>query len=269
MRDALRYEWMRIRTVRSTYWLTGAVLAIAALTGFLVALAVRASGEDASADEIAELGPWIGTQFAAAGSPYFVAYLLAIIGILGWGHEYRHGMIRATLTAVPSRSTVFWAKQLVVGGWVALSVAAAYTISVLGAWLVLRGSSFPLPMATAFDGVGRATVYTVLLTWLGMAATSLLRNQTASMVLLFIWPLVVENVVKLVVAVVPGTEGIRPLTRFLPFDAGGRINSDTRLMPGESVFGQPLTWIGGVIVFGGVTLVLVLVALVLFRRRDA
>ncbi|MBA2465316.1 MAG: ABC transporter permease, partial [Nocardioidaceae bacterium] len=31
MIDALRYEWIRIRTVRSTYWLTGVALAFALL----------------------------------------------------------------------------------------------------------------------------------------------------------------------------------------------------------------------------------------------
>ena len=49
-----------------------------------------------------------------------VVFVLAIIGIFAWGHEYRHGMIRASLTALNSRGALWVAKYLVVGAWVAV-----------------------------------------------------------------------------------------------------------------------------------------------------
>ena len=36
MRSALRYEWVRLRTLRSTWWLTGLSLLIAGLLGLPV-----------------------------------------------------------------------------------------------------------------------------------------------------------------------------------------------------------------------------------------
>ena len=64
--------------------------------------------------------------FLSSGEiPNVVCFILAILGIFAWGHEYRHGMIRASLTALNSRTALFVAKTVVVGLWVAGE--AAYT----------------------------------------------------------------------------------------------------------------------------------------------
>jgi ABC-type transport system involved in multi-copper enzyme maturation permease subunit len=272
VRDALRYEWVRIRTIRSTYWLTGLALAFSIAVAVAVAWAMRAAigTEDApSSEDLAEVGGWLGTQFARAGAPYFAAYLLAMIGILSWGHEYRHGMVRATLTSLTSRVAVWSAKYVVATVWVAATVAVGFVLSVLVGWLFLSGEGVDLWNATTYAALGRAVLWTVLLTVLAMAFTALVRNQTAALVLLFLWPLAIENVVTLIFFLVPGLRDHSDLTRFLPFSAGSRINTDSRFAPGETLFGQPLTWVGGLLVFGGLTLVLTALSLALFRRRDA
>jgi ABC-type transport system involved in multi-copper enzyme maturation permease subunit len=272
MTDALRYEWLRIRTIRSTYWLTGLAIAFAVLVSVAVAWAMRSSmgGADApSQADLAEVGPWLGTQFARAGAPYFLAYLLAMIGILSWGHEYRHGMVRATLTALNSRVSVWVAKYLVALLWVALTVTVAFLLAVLVGWLFLSGKGVELWHERTFEALGRAVVYTVLLTAMAMAFTGLVRNQTAALVLLFLWPLAIENIITLVFFLVPGLREHSDVTRFLPFSAGGRINSDSFFARGEEMFGQPLTWVGGLVVFGGICAVLMVLSQVLFSRRDA
>jgi hypothetical protein len=95
------------------------------------------------------------------------------------------------------------------------------------------------------------------------------RNQTAALVTLFLWPLAIENIITLIFFIVPGLRDHAELTRFLPFAAGGRINSDNAFGAGESLFGNPMTWVGGLLIFGGLTVVLMAVSQVLFRRRDA
>ena len=57
------------------------------------------------------------------------------------------------------------------------------------------------------------------------------------------------------------------MTRFLPFNAGGRIMQ--REPQAYDVFGDPLNAVGGFIVFGIFTAVLMALAYVLFERRDA
>src|SRR6185436_3453669 len=110
MNDALRYEWTRIRTIRSTWWLTGSALAIALLISVLLGWVGHHdfSRNGASAEDVDGLGPFLVTQFAASGQiPSLVGFLVAMIGIFAWGHEYRHGMIRASLTALNSRSALW------------------------------------------------------------------------------------------------------------------------------------------------------------------
>jgi len=43
-----------------------------------------------------------------------VAYVLGMLGVFTFGHEYRHGMIRATLTALPQRYNVLLAKIVII-----------------------------------------------------------------------------------------------------------------------------------------------------------
>ena len=132
MIDALRYEWVRITTIRSTYWISGIAIVIGVGLSFLVSMAssFAADGDELpSASEIDFLAPAIATQFAALQGPYIVAYIVAIIGVFAWGHEYRHGMIRATLTAQGSRTTVWVAKYVVLAGWVLAVVLATMLLS--------------------------------------------------------------------------------------------------------------------------------------------
>ena len=96
-----------------------------------------------------------------------------------------------------------------------------------------------------------------------------MRNQTAALVLLFLWPLAIENVITLVFFLVPGLRDHSELTRFLPFTAGGRIQNDSIFSAGETLFGDPMTWVGGLVVFGGLSAALMAASLALFRVRDA
>jgi ABC-2 type transport system permease protein len=272
MTDALRYEWMRIRTIRSTYWLTGLAIVFAVGVAIAVSWAMRSAmgGSDAPSEaDLAEVGPWLGTQFARAGAPYFLPYLLAMIGILSWGHEYRHGMVRATLTALTSRTSVWVAKYVVALVWVAVTVTVAFLLAVVVGWLFLSGKGVDVWTDRTFEALGRAVIYTVLLTGLAMAFTVVVRNQTAALVLLFLWPLAIENIITLVFFLVPGLREHSELTRFLPFSAGGRINSDSFFARGDEMFGQPLTWVGGLVVFGGLCVALMALSQALFRSRDA
>lgn len=272
MIDALRYEWMRLVTIRSTYWLTGLALAFAVVVAAAASWGFATEAEDPnSAAQLGmnQLGPWLGTQFARGGAPYFVGYLLAMVGILAWGHEYRHGQIRATLTTLRSRSSVWLGKYVVVAAWVAVALTACFWAAVLVGALWLRAYPVDLVTGETMAAWGRAVLQGVLLSFMAMAFTGLVRNQTAALVLLFLWPLAIENVITLVFLLVPGLRDHAEVTRFLPFGAGSRIHSDAVPQLGVSTFGEPMTWVGGLVVFGGLAALLMVASLALFRRRDA
>ena len=272
MIDALRYEWTRIITIRSTYWLTGLALAFAVGVSVAIAWGFASTIGDPGGptdQDITELGPWLGTQFARGGAPHVLGFLLAMIGILAWGHEYRHGMVRATLTTLSSRTAVWFAKYVVVLVWVSVAVTACFYASIFVGWLFLRDYAVDLVNASTYEAWARAVLYAVLLACLAMAFTGLVRNQTAALVLLFLWPLAIENVITLVFFLVPGLRDHSELTRFLPFTAGGRIQNDSFFSAGTTIFGDPMTWVGGLVVFGGLSAVLMATSLALFRVRDA
>lgn len=270
MIEALRYEWVRIRTIRSTIWLSVIALVFGIGLSFLVAMGTSFSfdsGTGPRGADLAAIGPGVITQFATMGAPYFVAYILAMIGVFAWGHEYRHGMIRATLTALNSRSASWVAKFVVVGVWVLVVGLLTMLGSLLAGLVWLSDDPVRLVSGATAGAAVRTLVYTVLLTWTAAAFTALTRNQTAALVLLFLWPLAVENVISLVFQLVPALRSHADLTRFLPFNAAGRILNQAA--DATSVFGQPLSLAGALLIFGGLTVAGMAASLALFHRRDA
>jgi ABC-2 type transport system permease protein len=269
VKDALRYEVTRIRTIRSTWWLTGSALAISLIISVLLCWAAHHdfSRQPPTAKDIDGFGAFLVTQFSATGQlPSLVGFLGAIIGIFGWGHEYRHGMIRASLTALNSRSAFWAAKYVVVGVWVALLTLVSMLLSglvglvVLSTWVTVFDSQ-------TFGVMGWQILSNVLLTWLAMAFTSLTRSQAFALVTIFLWPLLVESLVHVFFQLLPGLRDHQDVLRFLPFAAQRRM-TDVLSDP-TSTFGSPLSPLGGALVFGAVTAILLAASFALFEKRDA
>jgi hypothetical protein len=104
--DVLGSEWIKIRSVKSTYWL----LVIAAVTAIggsaIVALSERSSHKPPPLDPVASLFlAWLEYPILALG----------ILGVLSLTNEYTSGQIRTTFAAVPQRLTVLAAKAGVTG----------------------------------------------------------------------------------------------------------------------------------------------------------
>jgi ABC-2 type transport system permease protein len=271
MTDAIRYEWTRIRTIRSTYWLSAIAVLFGVGLSFLVAMGTHFSFDSSqppSRGDLRGFGAGVATQFAWFGVPYFVGYILAMISVFAWGHEYRHGMIRATLTAVPDRITVWAAKYVVVALWVTAMAAVISVASMLVGALILSGTGVDVLTAGGWRMAVRCAAYTLVLTWLVTAFTAVVRQQVVALVLMFLWPFLLENVVSGVVTGIPWlSERFAGAVRFLPFDAGSRMIREEDVVFGDS--SDVLTAWEGFAVFGGFCLVLMALSLVLFQRRDA
>ena len=287
MTAALRYELARLRTLRSTWWLTFGVLLVGvgftAVASLIIRLNINSDelgGQRLSGDMAKFYVDAAMTQFSIVDPMfYLVAFVAAIVGVLAWGHEYRHGMIRATLTAVPQRWAVFAAKYLVVGVWVALLVVTSCLLSLLVSAVFFAGIDVSYDPAHLLGTIGRHVLYSVLVTWLAMSLTVLVRHQTFALVMLFLWPMGVEVLVRtfaLIIGGVQQNDTYVEATRFLPFNAGGRIMQTFGEVGGEfglqrnlETFGDPLGFWGGLIVFGGFVALLVAAAYSAFATRDA
>ena len=107
-RDVLTSEWIKLRSVRSTYWtlLIAAVTAIggSAIVGFATAHSPKGGSKAFDPVAMIFLG-WLEYPVLAVG----------ILGVLAFTSEYSTGQIRTTFTAVPRRRAVLAAKTCVMG----------------------------------------------------------------------------------------------------------------------------------------------------------
>lgn len=272
MRAALAYEWVRLRTIRSTYWLIALSFLFQLLMTMLIAWQLPESGPLSGGDgPIAQLV----TVGASSGiAPLFLAYIVGIVGVFSMGHEYRHGMIRATLTAVPNRTAVFAAKLITT------AVIAAGTALGCIAIALLNGALFGVGMGTT-GGLSQLSLglvlYTVLFTWSGLAFAALIRNQTAAVAMLMLVPTVIESIIRTVVILIKassddptGRTGIINILKYLPYDAGGKMYTRQSIDDLLDILGYtPFGAVGGGIVFGVFVGALLALAYALFLRRDA
>ena len=119
----LTAEWLKLRTVRSSY------LPILAAVGLALFVAIGLANLNVS-----HLPPhpgwqnvqdWVGISFKGFG---VVQLIMAVFGALSITAEYGSGLIRTTFTAKPQRAAVLAAKAAVVGA-VALAVGEALAVA--------------------------------------------------------------------------------------------------------------------------------------------
>ncbi|QDQ11879.1 ABC transporter permease [Streptomyces spectabilis] len=241
MRDLLAAEWIKLRSVRSTWTLLALGCALTVAVGVLFCALIGPEYRAAEAGRQRELDP-VGLPFTGL---QFGQVPLVILAVLAVGNEYGTGMIRTTLAAVPRRGLLLAAKLAVLGltglawglatGGLALSVGS----SVLGAGLPLSGEG-----VRAVAGAG---AYAGLLAVLAGALTFMVRRSMTALGVLLPLLFVVSGVM----ATAPR---LRPLARLLPDRAG------LRLMQAHQDAGD-LTPLAG----GGVLLVWVVLAVVVAR----
>jgi ABC-type transport system involved in multi-copper enzyme maturation permease subunit len=254
--EALRFEWARIRTLRSTYWLIAAALILNAVIAVSVALATRHYPLD---DEI------VGTV-VTGGGPYsplpFAAVFMAVIGIFATGHEYRYGTIQPTLTTVPQRPRLLAAKIIVVGG-AALVVAAVSMLVNVAAGLIVWGEVPDLTDQPLNEALPGYLILVLLWTVLGIALAQLFRGVPSALVVILVVPLIVEQLIT-GLSFVPALAWLGPAARFLPFTAGQRLVD----LGGEAEIDYLTRWASGG-VFAAFVAIILTVAWALFTRRDA
>lgn len=272
MIDALRYEWTRLRTIRSTYWILGVALVFQTALSFLIAWRLPPSGPLSGGEDAFAILVTIGASLGVA--PLFVAYVLGLLGVFSMGHEYRHGMIRATLTALPRRGLVIAAKILTTALIAFVGAVACVAIAVAAS--LVFGVDLPEAVAVAEIGTG-TVVFTVLFALSGLAFATLTRNQTAAVALLLLTPSLVEGLIKAVVLAVKaasddpsGTGGLVRILAYLPYDAGGQMYTRISFDDALQFFGvEPFGPLGGGIVMTVFVALLLGGGTLLFLRRDA
>jgi ABC-2 type transport system permease protein len=225
LRDALRAEWTKARTMPGTFWLLGALIVATVGVSAAAAAATRCPAGPACPVDTAKL-TLTGVQFGQA--------IAAILAVLVIGGEYSTGMIRATLAAMPRRTTVLAAKGVVVTALVLAAGTIAVAGSLLAGALILPGHGFSaargFPVLSLADGpvlraAAGSVLYLCLVTLLALGVAAAVRDTAAAigavLGLLYLFPIVA--------AVAANSQWQRHLQQAGPMTAGLEIQATRSL----------------------------------------
>lgn len=192
MSGVLSAEWLKIRTVRSTY---GVLAAMVLATLFAVLLDLY--GASVWERLLPASRPGYATMMAQAVTLPITQLSAAVFGVLAATSEYATGTIRAGLIAVPRRGPLLAAKAAVVAGAAFLLGVVIMGATSLGGRAIIgdRVASQPeLPRAITLAVASSASVMVYALLGLGLGL--LLRWAVAAIpVIVVLWyplPLVTE-----------------------------------------------------------------------------
>ena len=273
MRDALAYEWRRIRTVRSTWLLTVLSLALTALPAVAIGLNPTTGTPVSRGESFRVLGDQEAYALVLTAGAQLAPLLMGLLGAFAFGHEYRYGTMRTALTALPVRDRLAAAKVLVVALWAAAVGVLGVGVSAL-VLLVVRGGRYQpgvsLTEATTVRVALGVVLYVVLIALLGLALGWLFRNVPAAVTVLLVTPLVVEPLLRGLLSL-QALEPVSGIGRYLPYGAGSRLYAYSSRIDPEvpAAFRNDLGPLAGGLTLALVVAALVAVAHVLFRRRDA
>lgn len=130
MTDALRAEWIKLRTTAGTWWLLGGAVAItvAASAGIAAATHVSPGSSGLISQDPTKLS-LIGVDLGQA--------VVAVLAVLAVTEEYGAGMIRVTLAAMPRRGVMLGAKAVTIAGLALLAAVPAVGGSLIAGRLLL------------------------------------------------------------------------------------------------------------------------------------
>ncbi|MFJ8311283.1 MULTISPECIES: ABC transporter permease [unclassified Streptomyces] len=198
--DALASEWTKIRSVRSTMWTLGAMIALVVVLGVLAAYLARNSGARMGETPVLVLGFY--------GVPLGMICVIAL-GVLTITSEYGTGMIRTTLTACPSRGRILAAKSIVFFLLAFVTVTAATTLVAAVQTAMVRDATQPTggQWLRATVGVG---LYVAMIGLLSLAVGALIRHSAGSITIMMGVVLL-----PLVLALFMFNQSLRSLQQFL------------------------------------------------------
>lgn len=251
---ALRSEFTKIRSVRSTYWTLLALVAVTIGMGTLACL-----GAVARASEVR--GPGFDATFRSLVGLIIGQLIIAVLGALTITSEYSTGMIRTSLSVQPRRGTLFAAKAVI---FAAVSLAVGLVASFVSFFIgqaILSGKDLnaTLSQPHVLRAVLGAGLFLAVSGLLAFGIGAMLRS-TAGAISTTIGLLFVATIL---VNFLPQSWQVN-VDKWLPFDAGSQawtVVTD----PGSHMFSA---WTG-LGVFAAYAAVAMAGGLILFLRRDA
>lgn len=225
MRDAIKSEFRKLVSVRTTYAFTLLVMTIVILVAFFF------EGWKLNAASLHNPMQLASDVTGALNVTVFGA----IVAILLMTHEYRYNTIFYTLTSNRSRSKVLLAKFVVVSGYSLLLGALIAVLSPFMAYAGVHSHGHVLvPQTLDVVNLGwRVLFYSWGYGMAGLLLALITRSQVGSIVALFLIPTLVESLI--------GFYILKHNTVYLPFSAlsqvinkGGGGPMSSTMSPGKA-----------------------------------
>jgi len=262
MSAALVYEWRRITSIRATYVLAALFLLATAAVTFLIAQA--SAGVDFEGNAIEATAVPLGVV-VVTGTNALSAIFLTTIAAQSFGHEYRYGLIRLTLSEFPRRWVIFTAKLAMVVAWIVALFVASVAVAVL-VLAVSRTDTEPWS-ADVWNQIWRSGLFLVGYCAIAFALTLITRNLVLGVVIPLLMSAVVENLVVFGLA-----ERAPWIADVLPFQAGNRFATGElgiNMATGEAFTNPSFLASQPGLVYLVWVVVLVAASFVTLRSRDA
>ncbi len=251
----LRSEWIKLTTLRSTIWVYAILVVVQIGMGVVLVLATDSlnggpGGPGAGADpnQAAVLPATLGIMLGQL--------VISVLGVLVISGEYGTGQIRSSLTAVPKRLPVLWAKAIVfavtsfVVGLVAVFAAYAVTWPMLDARGITSDITDPELWGRLVGGAGYLALIGLLAYFLGAVLRHTAGGIAAALGLLLVVPTVLSFIT---------ADWVTVIGQWLPGVVG------QSLFFGSDIF-EP--WQAVLVMLGWIAVVAIPAA-ILIKRRDA
>jgi ABC-2 type transport system permease protein len=263
----LRSEWIKLWTLRSTFWCSLIVVVLGVGFGLLVSTIQRPGAA-------AVVGSYAEQQTAAVTAATIGIgigqLVMSVLGVLVISGEYSTGMIRSTFAAEPKRLPTLFAKAIVLGG-------TAFVLGLVTVWGTVAVAFPLLPGVDVHPDLGNgklllslfgAAAYLAVISLIAFSIGALIRNTSGGIATAIGLILVVPAVLGIVGGLTQAT-WVENVTTFLPTSAGSNLydyqsNMHTTVSGVVSLDAH----IGGLVMLAWFV-VLFVAALVLIKRRDA
>jgi hypothetical protein len=214
----MKAEWIKLRSLRSTWWTLGAMVVATVGIGALGCAVTAAHWASATASDRAT---WDPTNQSLAGT-IFGQLAIAVFGVLAITGEYSSGTIRSSVAAAPRRTPLLVAKALVYGG---AALVAGEVISLASFFIgqaILSGHTptASLGQAGVLRAVLLAGVYLVIVAWISLAIGFAVRHTAGAITAIVALLLVVPGILAAMPSSVQNSVG-----KFLPEQIAGSSTS--------------------------------------------
>lgn len=257
----LRGEWIKLLSLRSTWWTLAATVLL--MTG--VSLAVAASLDTMAADPATApaLAALNGAEVVSGGFQLGML-TIAVLGALLMTGEYSTGMIRSTLAAVPTRAPVLAAKAIAVAAVTAVVAALGIALSYIVTMPLLAGHDMvpALDEGRTWQVFGGTVYFLIAAALFSLGVGTLLRSSAGAITVALTVLLLLPTFLVFVTL-----DWVETAVEYLPLPASGAF-----LGGGEdslSAVGDGLAPATGLLVVAAYAVVPLAAGAVALRRRDA